>query len=200
MIVSIEDIDAILPQIQCTKCGYENCYAYAKALTNGEKHNLCLPGGQNTVNKLANMLQREKLTIHENINSYQKNGTASIDENLCIGCTKCLSACPIDAIIGAKKLMHTVIKDECTGCELCLAPCPMDCIKIIESPKKEFNNEVERKTLRNKYNKHKLRIKEAKEYHTKRYQKNTNLNNIIDKKSYIKQVLINFKAKKSDQQ
>jgi len=121
-------IDALLPQTQCGKCGHVGCLPYAKALAQGAPINQCPPGGQATVRQLAQLLNVAELPLAQAQTPAQ---VALIREDECIGCTKCIQACPLDAIVGAAKWMHTVIADECSGCELCLAPCPVDCIDLL---------------------------------------------------------------------
>ncbi|CEO38630.1 electron transport complex subunit RsxB [Photobacterium kishitanii] len=126
----VEQIDAILPQTQCGQCGYPGCRPYAEAIANGEIINKCPPGGQATIEKLADLMGVEVPQASDEVtNSIKK--VAFIHEDMCIGCTKCIQACPVDAIVGGTKAMHTVIKDECTGCDLCVSPCPTDCIEMI---------------------------------------------------------------------
>lgn len=126
----VEQIDAILPQTQCGQCGYPGCRPYAEAIANGEIINKCPPGGQATIEKLADLMGVEVPQASDEVtNSIRK--VAFIHEDMCIGCTKCIQACPVDAIVGGTKAMHTVIKDECTGCDLCVSPCPTDCIEMI---------------------------------------------------------------------
>lgn len=128
----VEQIDAILPQTQCGQCGYPGCRPYAQAIANGDAINKCPPGGQSTINELANLLDVEAPTLDEEHGEEAEVKTvAFIREDECIGCTKCIQACPMDAILGAAKQMHTVIADECTGCDLCVDPCPVDCIDMI---------------------------------------------------------------------
>jgi len=124
-------IDALLPQTQCGKCGYDGCLPYAEALVNGAPVNQCPPGGQATVRHLAEQLKVAELPLAQPPTPAQ---VAFIREEECIGCTKCIQVCPVDAIVGAARWMHTVIADECSGCELCLAPCPVDCIDLLPLP------------------------------------------------------------------
>ncbi|HEV2443660.1 MAG TPA: RnfABCDGE type electron transport complex subunit B [Steroidobacteraceae bacterium] len=129
---SAEDIDALLPQTQCTRCGYQGCRPYAEAIARGEAEiNQCPPGGAATIAALASLLQREPLPLNPANGVEGPLLVALIDEAACIGCAKCLPPCPVDAIIGARKQMHSVIAALCTGCELCIAPCPVDCITIV---------------------------------------------------------------------
>ncbi len=137
LITLVDKIDAILPQTQCKKCGFSACRPYAEAIAEGRADiNLCPPGDSEGIRKLANLLgvHPKPLNISHGIPRYPI--VAIIDEHLCIGCTFCIRACPVDAIAGAAKQMHTVIASECTGCELCIAPCPMDCISLVPCDKK----------------------------------------------------------------
>jgi electron transport complex protein RnfB len=126
----VEKIDAVLPQTQCGQCGFPGCKPYAEAIAKGEADiNKCPPGGEDGIRKLADLLGVEYKPFGEGAAPKAKS-VAFIDENICIGCTLCLQACPVDAIAGAAKQMHTIIAAECTGCELCVAPCPVDCISM----------------------------------------------------------------------
>lgn len=129
----VEQIDSLLPQTQCGQCGYPGCRPYAQAIAGGEAEiNRCPPGGQATINHLADLLDVEPLELDaESGVEEEDTKVAFIIEEDCIGCTKCIQACPVDAILGAAKLMHTVIVSECTGCDLCVEPCPVDCIEMI---------------------------------------------------------------------
>lgn len=129
----VEQIDAVLPQSQCGQCGYPGCKPYAEAIANGDVITKCVPGGQPTVVKIAELLGVDVPAMDGMEEPETK--VAFIHEEMCIGCTKCIQACPVDAIIGSNKAMHTVIADFCTGCELCVAPCPTNCIEMIK-PKK----------------------------------------------------------------
>ena len=131
----VDSIDALLPQTQCGQCGHPGCKPYAEAIANGEAINRCPPGGQETVDRLANLLGVESLPLDADETTADQDLVAVIIEEECIGCTKCIQACPVDAIIGAAKLMHTVIVDDCTGCDLCVDPCPVDCIDMVPRPK-----------------------------------------------------------------
>lgn len=126
----VDEIDALLPQTQCGRCTYCGCRPYATALANAEADiNQCPPGGDATAAALANLLSREPRPVDPRFGSVPaRPRVAWIDESACIGCVKCIQACPVDAIVGASKFMHTVIAEQCTGCELCIPPCPVDCI------------------------------------------------------------------------
>jgi electron transport complex protein RnfB len=126
-----DNIDALLPQTQCTRCGYSGCKPYAEAIANGAAINQCPPGGSATISALASLLRRDALPLNPANGVDGPPLVAQIDEDTCIGCAKCLPPCPVDAIVGARKQMHTVVTELCTGCELCIAPCPVDCIKMV---------------------------------------------------------------------
>jgi Na+-translocating ferredoxin:NAD+ oxidoreductase subunit B len=128
----VEQIDALLPQTQCGQCGHPGCRPYAQGIANGEPINKCPPGGQSTINAIADLLDVDAPSLDaEHGEELEVPRVAYIREDECIGCTKCIQACPMDAILGAAKQMHTVIADECTGCDLCVEPCPVDCIDMI---------------------------------------------------------------------
>jgi electron transport complex protein RnfB len=128
---SVEDIDALLPQTQCTRCGFSGCRPYAEALARGEVAiNRCPPGGQAGVERLAQLLGTAIVALDPDCGVESPASVALIDESRCIGCTLCIQACPVDAIVGASRRMHTVLLEDCTGCGLCLPPCPVDCIRI----------------------------------------------------------------------
>ncbi|WP_408584862.1 electron transport complex subunit RsxB [Paraburkholderia bannensis] len=125
-------IEDLLPQTQCTKCGYDGCRPYAEAVAAGTaSYNQCPPGGAEGVARLAHLLGKPVIPINPDNGAERPRPVAFIDEQVCIGCTLCLQACPVDAIVGAPKQMHTIVKDLCTGCDLCVAPCPVDCIAMI---------------------------------------------------------------------
>jgi len=123
----VEQINDLLPQTQCAQCGYAGCRPYAVAVVDGSAAiNLCPPGGDDTIRRLARLLGRDIIPLEQAVDP----AVAVIDEAACIGCFHCRNACPVDAIVGAPQFMHTVIESECTGCELCVAPCPVDCITM----------------------------------------------------------------------
>lgn len=128
-------IDAVLPQTQCGRCGYAGCRPYAEAVARGEADiNRCAPGGMEGVRALARLTGRPARSLDPACGAESPPQVAVIDEDACIGCTKCIQACPVDAIVGASRLMHTVVADLCTGCALCVAPCPVDCITMVPTP------------------------------------------------------------------
>jgi electron transport complex protein RnfB len=131
--VSLADqIDDLLPQTQCTQCGFNGCRPYAEAIACGDADiNQCPPGGAQAIGKLAALLGREVIPLNPVHGVEKPLAAALIDEQCCIGCTLCIQVCPVDAIVGAAKRMHTVLLEQCTGCELCVAPCPVDCIEMI---------------------------------------------------------------------
>lgn len=198
MAISINNIDEILPQTQCTKCGYKDCYDYAKAIKNNEKHNRCVPGGTKEIKALSTLLNRPIIALDPLCGEHKPRSVAIINEDLCVGCTKCILICPVDAIIGSDNLMHNVIENECTGCELCINSCPMDCISLIEIPKeKQFDNlsSTLLKKQKDQYRlAHKTRLQRI--YQKKNEQKITSDNQISDKKEYIKQALKKFRQQK----
>ena len=127
-----DEINNVLPQTQCGQCGYPGCRPYAEAIANGEDINKCPPGGEAGIQALADLLDVEPMPLDEEHGEEAKSpAIAFIREDECIGCTKCIQACPVDAILGAAKQMHTVIASECTGCDLCVEPCPVDCIDML---------------------------------------------------------------------
>lgn len=127
-----DQINDLLPQTQCGQCTFAGCRPYAEAIAAGTAPiNLCPPGGESTVQNLADLLDVEVLPMDEAVDEAEGPIVAIIIEEICIGCTLCIQACPVDAILGAAKQMHTVIESECTGCELCVAPCPVDCIEMV---------------------------------------------------------------------
>lgn len=128
----IQAIDQWLPQTQCTQCSYPRCYDYAAAIVDGDADiNQCPPGGDVTITGLAELTGKGLKPLNTQFGEHKPKHIAIIDESVCIGCVMCIKACPTDAIVGAAKLMHTVIEQDCTGCELCIEPCPVDCIDLV---------------------------------------------------------------------
>jgi electron transport complex protein RnfB len=145
----VERIDALLPQTQCRRCGFEGCRPYACAIAQGGAAiNQCPPGGDDTVAALSQLLGIPVLPLDPTRGVPGPPVIARIDEAACIGCTLCIAACPVDAIIGAAKLMHTVLADRCTGCELCLPPCPVDCIALLPAGRSWTRTDAERARAR----------------------------------------------------
>jgi Na+-translocating ferredoxin:NAD+ oxidoreductase subunit B len=139
--VDVSLIDALLPQTQCTRCGYSGCRPYAQAVADGAAEiNQCPPGGETTIFALAQLLGRPAKRLNPQFGREGPAQVAWIDEARCIGCAKCLPPCPVDAIIGAAKHLHTVLIELCTGCELCIAPCPVDCIELRPAPPAQVND------------------------------------------------------------
>ncbi|MBL78653.1 MAG: electron transport complex subunit RsxB [Nitrosomonadaceae bacterium] len=169
----IEKIDSLLPQTQCGKCGFSGCKPYAKAIAEGLADiNQCPPGNDKGILKLANLLGVKPKPLNTAHGSPKPDSVALIDEETCIGCTFCIQVCPVDAIVGAPKKLHTVISSECTGCELCLAPCPVDCI-IIKPLKDNFRDTVNDPSIINNKNlkyENKLR-KRTSDYLRMRYER-----------------------------
>lgn len=146
MKISVKNIDELLPQTQCGQCSYGGCRPYAEAIINQhELINRCPPGGTKVLRALGDLLHQDVTPfIAEMQEKQQVPAIAKIREAECIGCTKCIQACPVDAIIGSAKQMHTILTDECTGCGLCIDPCPVDCIDLIEITETTYNHDIAR--------------------------------------------------------
>lgn len=133
-IALVDRIDDLLPQTQCRRCGFDGCRPYAAALADRQAPlNRCPPGGEATIDALSALLGVPAMPLDPSLGKARSFPQARVEESLCIGCTLCIQACPVDAIVGAAKLMHTVLAERCTGCELCLPPCPVDCIELIDT-------------------------------------------------------------------
>ena len=195
---TVDDIDALLPQTQCGQCDYAGCKPYAKAIIEeGETINKCIPGGVKTLKRIGDYLQQPTSHLEAKLQQKEKPAVlAIIDESLCIGCTKCIKACPVDAILGRNKHMHTVISDECTGCELCVEPCPMDCIELrpVEANKTEKQQHDAANKARKRYQNRNQRLEriaqEKKQKHQQARaakQQATHDDPIAARKAYIEQ-------------
>ncbi len=155
-------INDLLPQTQCTKCGYQGCLPYAQAIAEAQAPiNRCPPGGGQGIAALAKLLGVPELPLDTSCGEHMPLQVAVIDEQYCIGCTLCIQACPVDAILGANKFMHTILTEDCTGCELCVAPCPVDCIEIVNvTPAREWTP-ADALQARARYEKRQTRIAQA---------------------------------------
>ncbi len=179
-----EQIDALLPQTQCTKCGFTGCKPYAEAISNRKAEiNQCSPGGSAGITKLATLLDLEAKPLNPDFGIEQPRKVAFIIEEDCIGCTKCLPPCPVDAILGANKQMHTVIANECTGCELCIAPCPVDCIIMKDIENDSVWNQTMADHAKQRFQNKQYRIQKQLEEKAERLKKQ-------------KQILAKLKSKK----
>lgn len=171
ILVTVAAIDALLPQTQCQRCGYADCWAYAEAMHAGDAEvDRCPPGGDATRVALATLLTRQAVALADDVDAYAPEHVAIIDEAACIGCAACLPVCPTDAIVGASKRMHTVIANDCTGCELCIIACPVDCITLepVVTPANCVHQTLEARSaqatlLRQNYGLHKARFAERTE-------------------------------------
>ena len=162
MIDIIDKVNEILPQTQCTRCGYPSCKDYAVAIANQQAEiNQCPPGGDAGILQLAKLLDKTVLKLNPLNGQIASRKLAIIDENACIGCTLCIKACPVDAILGTNKMMHTVIADECTGCDLCIPVCPVDCITMVDDINQDWSLE-RRNKAENRYLSHQERIVRGK--------------------------------------
>lgn len=153
----IYKIDQILPQTQCTKCGYPSCKDYATALASLDADiNQCPPGGDEGIASLSKLLNRPIKPLNPENGKISHAKIAIIDEDICIGCTLCIKACPVDAVLGSNKMMHTIIENECTGCDLCVPVCPVDCISMIDAPYDKWPEE-KGVVSRERFNQHNYR-------------------------------------------
>lgn len=191
MPITPEQIDALLPQTQCGLCGYGGCMPYAEALVFEKAPiNLCPPGGVETLTDLGNLLQQDPSPFLDEMQQKTKPvQVAVIREDECIGCTKCIQACPVDAILGSAKQMHTIIAAECTGCELCIPPCPVDCIDLLKLPQTKIA-ENKKNLARQRFNAREKRITLQKQKEKKRQ------DSLSERKNYIADAIARAKGKK----
>jgi Na+-translocating ferredoxin:NAD+ oxidoreductase subunit B len=200
---SVKEIDALLPQTQCGECNYPGCLPYAEALAQGTATiNKCPPGGIATIKDLATLLHIDATPyLDEALSNTRAPSVAVIREAECIGCTKCIKACPVDAIIGSAKLMHAIISHECTGCGLCVAPCPVDCIEMVDLPIAEYDKDLARK----RFNAKQTRLLREEHEKQQAYREKRQLamksadktQDIQAKQEYIQHALARVKAKKT---
>lgn len=193
MPIDIDTIEAALPQTQCGLCGYGGCRPYAEAMINRhESINRCPPGGVLTLKKLGRLLQQDSAPFLDDMQQKQKPfAVAKVREAECIGCTKCIQACPVDAIIGSGKVLHSILRSECTGCELCIAPCPVDCIEIEILPQRGYDPSKTRK----RYYQRQQRLK-INAQHTEHVSKSSPIQQ-QDKKAEILAAVARAKAKRA---
>ena len=202
VILLIKEIDALLPQTQCGECGYPGCLPYAQALAqNSAPINKCPPGGVAVLEALGAILHIDSSPYRvEALNMTRVPSIAVIQESECIGCTKCITACPVDAIIGSGKQMHAVIAHECTGCGLCVAPCPVDCIEMVVLPEPDYNVNRARTRFNAKQIRHLRDVHEQQQIYREKRQltlKSTgDSQDTQAKQEYIQQALNRVKAKK----
>lgn len=199
----VEKLDKVLPQTQCQECGFPGCQPYAQALAAGTTQiDKCPPGGMQTVRDLAAILQLDPepylATAHAN---QRPPAIARIDEETCIGCTKCIQACPVDAIIGGAKRMHGIIEHECTGCQLCIEPCPVDCIDMVPQPQASYDRDIARQRYEAKKIRQLAQEREKEVFYQQKRRlasvSEDSLKDKIAKKAYVLQALERVKAKKS---
>lgn len=195
-----QDIDAVLPQTQCGLCGYAGCRPYAEAMAAGTAEiNHCPPGGVNTLRALGALLDVDPSPYEAQMHlDARAPAAAVIREAECIGCTKCIQACPVDAIVGAAKWMHTVLSDECTGCGLCVEPCPVDCIEMVDLPAAYYDPDL----ARTRYEARQVRLLAEEDSKTQQYRSKRRLaaavNDSADKEAkqaYILEAMARVKAK-----
>ncbi|MFZ0218995.1 MAG: electron transport complex subunit RsxB [Candidatus Aquirickettsiella sp.] len=186
----VKEIDALLPQTQCGQCGYSGCLPYAEAIaTKMAEINRCPPGGVKTLQTLAKLLERNPEPFMEEMLKQEKSPLiAHIRESECIGCTKCIQACPVDAIVGAAKQLHVILSQECTGCELCLAPCPVDCIDMLPLNLPNYNPQQARQRYYAK--KQRLELKQQQTNVIK------NISSQNEKATYVQAAIRRSKEKK----
>jgi len=199
--ITPEQIDALLPQTQCGLCGHGGCMPYAEAIVfDNASINLCPPGGVKTLHALGELLQIDPVPYVKDMEQKAKPKLlAVIREAECIGCTKCIQACPVDAILGSAKKMHTVIASECTGCELCISPCPVDCIDLIDISQQEPGFLAEKRTEKEKadHSRARFNARQNRLIHEKNVAHNHEQNKtLVNKKSYIEAAIARAQAKK----
>ncbi|RUR13125.1 RnfABCDGE type electron transport complex subunit B [Legionella sp. km772] len=200
----VKQIDALLPQTQCGECDYAGCLPYAEALVQGRAPiNKCPPGGVETVKALGGLLNIDPSPyLKSALENTRPPSVALIREEECIGCTKCIKACPVDAIIGSAKLMHVILAQECTGCGLCVEPCPVDCIEMVDIPNADYDRDRARARFHAKTTRLlRLEHEQQQQYREKRLlaqQSSNQQQDVQAKQDYIQQALARVKAKKNE--
>ena len=192
----VNEIDKILPQTQCRACGFNGCRPYAQALASGlATIDKCPPGGVETLKALAKLMKLDSAPYLAHFDdTYRPPSVAKIDESQCIGCTKCIQACPVDAIVGASKLMHYIVAEDCTGCGLCVEPCPVDCITMQELPAVNYDKD----RAKARYEARLGRLdKQAREQQAKRSLDMLSKSSSLSKQAFIQEALQRVKQKKS---
>lgn len=196
----IDKIHDLLPKTQCTQCGFNGCKPYAEAIVSGTPFNQCPPGGKRLIKKLSKLLNEPEKSLNPDNGTERKTTITWIDEDVCIGCTKCIQACPVDAIIGAPKHMHSIIESECNGCNLCISPCPVDC--IYTKPSSLQINEFSDDNLQHitdyyqvRFENKKIRLEKQKTAKHAKYLK-AKQDNEQKRKDYIKAAIERVKNKK----
>ena len=187
----VDRINALLPQTQCTKCGYAGCKPYAQALADKQADiNRCPPGGDAGIAALARLLELPVIAMDESCGRHIPLQVAVIDEQHCIGCTLCIQACPVDAILGANKFMHTVLQSDCTGCDLCVAPCPVDCITMVAvEPARQWTTD-DAMLARERYEKRQRRLSAPEK------EEEPQPVALVDKQAAIAQALLRARARR----
>ena len=199
--IHAKDIDALLPQTQCGECGYPGCLPYAQALAQGSAPiDRCPPGGLKTLNALAKLLHIDPTPYIKNVEALTRPPSlAVIRESECIGCTKCIQACPVDAIIGSGKLMHNILSEECTGCGLCVEPCPVDCIEMLPQAQATYDQDL----ARQRFNARRVRLLREEQEKEQAYREKRRLADLTNdqqhdkkaKQDFIMQALARAQAK-----
>ena len=199
----IDQIDALLPQTQCGECGYPGCRPYAQAIAAGQTTiELCAPGGLDTLYALAKLTDQTAEPYVAKVTQNTRPPTiACIRESDCIGCTKCIQACPVDAIIGAAKQMHVILEAECTGCRLCIEPCPVDCIDLVEIARSQFKPATAKQRFEQRQTRLTQQQQQRWQQHQQALRQQTNTHHSRQQRQdYIQQAIARVKAKRHTQQ
>lgn len=186
-----KSIDQLLPQTQCEQCGYSGCQPYADAISTGKAQiNQCPPGGEVTIHQLAKLLECDVIPLNTEHGEHKPFHLAVIDESECIGCTKCIPVCPVDAILGAAKQLHTVMNQYCTGCELCIPPCPVNCIEMVPDENELSNQNADTERAEKSRVRYALHLKRAEQELSERKNKQAEKRSQVLKKENIQQEVL----------